>query len=141
MAHNLLTCPAVTVVRYEDALAHPEQTCERLATTLSLVVIFLPVSFMSSISGRFLYQFGITAAVAVSALFDRVDSPVQVLTRSGITLVVSFERDKGPAGESLRELRLTGDARVVYRADLGNETTRGFDPDWVRNPTEQAPQP
>jgi HAE1 family hydrophobic/amphiphilic exporter-1 len=36
-----------------------------LATTLSLVVIFIPVSFMSSISGRFLYQFGITAAVAV----------------------------------------------------------------------------
>src|SRR3712207_1132914 len=36
-----------------------------LATTLSLVVIFLPVSFMSSISGRFLYQFGITAAVSV----------------------------------------------------------------------------
>lgn len=36
-----------------------------LATTLSLVVIFLPVSFMSSISGRFLYQFGITAAAAV----------------------------------------------------------------------------
>ena len=30
-----------------------------------LVVIFIPVSFMSSISGRFLYQFGITAAVAV----------------------------------------------------------------------------
>ena len=27
-----------------------------LATTFSLVVIFLPVSFMSSISGRFLYQ-------------------------------------------------------------------------------------
>ncbi len=36
-----------------------------LATTLSLVVIFLPVSFMSSVSGRFLYQFGITAAVAI----------------------------------------------------------------------------
>src|SRR5690606_17304729 len=36
-----------------------------LATTLSLAVIFVPVSFMSSISGRFLYQFGITAAVAV----------------------------------------------------------------------------
>ena len=35
------------------------------ATTFSLVVIFLPVSFMSSISGRFLYQFGITAAVAI----------------------------------------------------------------------------
>ncbi len=28
-------------------------------------MIFVPVSFMSSISGRFLYQFGLTAAVAV----------------------------------------------------------------------------
>ena len=36
-----------------------------MATTFSLVVIFVPVSFMSSISGRFLYQFGITAAVSV----------------------------------------------------------------------------
>jgi len=36
-----------------------------MATTLSLVVIFVPVSFMSSVAGRFLYQFGITAAVAV----------------------------------------------------------------------------
>ena len=31
-----------------------------MATTFSLVVIFVPVSFMSSISGRFLFQFGIT---------------------------------------------------------------------------------
>ena len=36
-----------------------------MATTFSLVVIFLPVSFMSSISGRFLYQFGLTASVAI----------------------------------------------------------------------------
>lgn len=36
-----------------------------MATTLSLVVIFVPVSFMSSVSGRFLYQFGITSAVAI----------------------------------------------------------------------------
>src|SRR5438093_845479 len=36
-----------------------------MATTFSLVVIFVPVSFMSSISGRFLYQFGITAAASV----------------------------------------------------------------------------
>jgi HAE1 family hydrophobic/amphiphilic exporter-1 len=36
-----------------------------LATTFSLVVIFVPVSFMSSVSGRFLYQFGLTAAVSV----------------------------------------------------------------------------
>jgi HAE1 family hydrophobic/amphiphilic exporter-1 len=36
-----------------------------MATTFSLVVIFVPVSFMSSISGRVLFQFGLTAAVAV----------------------------------------------------------------------------
>jgi HAE1 family hydrophobic/amphiphilic exporter-1 len=36
-----------------------------MATTFSLVIIFVPVSFMSSISGRFLYQFGLTASVAV----------------------------------------------------------------------------
>jgi HAE1 family hydrophobic/amphiphilic exporter-1 len=46
-----------------------EGTCEIglavLATTLSLVIVFLPVSFLSSVTGRLLYQFGITAAVAV----------------------------------------------------------------------------
>jgi HAE1 family hydrophobic/amphiphilic exporter-1 len=49
-----------------------------MATTFSLVVIFLPVSFMSSISGRFLRQFGITAAVAilVSLLVSFVLTPV-----------------------------------------------------------------
>ncbi|MBL8211148.1 MAG: efflux RND transporter permease subunit, partial [Bryobacterales bacterium] len=36
-----------------------------MATTFSLVVIFLPVSFMSSISGRFLFSFGVTAAAAI----------------------------------------------------------------------------
>ncbi len=36
-----------------------------LATTLSLVVVFLPVSFLTSVTGRLLFQFGITATVAV----------------------------------------------------------------------------
>jgi HAE1 family hydrophobic/amphiphilic exporter-1 len=36
-----------------------------MATTFSLVVIFLPVGFMTSISGRFLYQFAWTAAFAI----------------------------------------------------------------------------
>lgn len=36
-----------------------------LATTLSLVIVFLPVSFLSSVTGRLLFQFGITAAVSV----------------------------------------------------------------------------
>src|SRR5690606_31536827 len=36
-----------------------------LATTLSLVVVFLPVSFLSSVTGHMLYEFGVTAAVAI----------------------------------------------------------------------------
>jgi HAE1 family hydrophobic/amphiphilic exporter-1 len=36
-----------------------------LATTLSLVIVFLPVSFLSSITGRLLYEFGITASVSI----------------------------------------------------------------------------
>lgn len=36
-----------------------------LATTISLVIVFLPVSFLSSLTGRFLFEFGITASAAV----------------------------------------------------------------------------
>ncbi|MDA0659843.1 MAG: efflux RND transporter permease subunit [Planctomycetota bacterium] len=38
-----------------------------LATTLSLVIVFLPVSFLSSVTGRMLFQFGITATTAILA--------------------------------------------------------------------------
>jgi HAE1 family hydrophobic/amphiphilic exporter-1 len=36
-----------------------------MATTLSLVVIFLPVAFMSGVVGRFFFSFGITTATAI----------------------------------------------------------------------------
>jgi HAE1 family hydrophobic/amphiphilic exporter-1 len=36
-----------------------------LATTLSLVIVFLPVSFLSSLTGRMLFEFGVTATVAI----------------------------------------------------------------------------
>lgn len=36
-----------------------------MATTLSLVVIFLPVAFMAGMIGRFMYQFGLTLAFAI----------------------------------------------------------------------------
>ena len=36
-----------------------------LATTMSLVIVFLPVSFLSSVTGRMLFQFGVTASVAI----------------------------------------------------------------------------
>jgi HAE1 family hydrophobic/amphiphilic exporter-1 len=62
-----------------------------LATTMSLVVIFIPVSFMSSISGRFLYQFGITAACAIL---------VSLLVSFTLTPMMSARMFKKRAGAS-----------------------------------------
>src|SRR5256884_7462765 len=72
-----------------------------LATTLSLVIIFIPVSFMSSISGRFLYQFGITAAVAVmvSLLVSFTLTPMM----SARMLKGKIETAKGRNGETAGE--------------------------------------
>lgn len=77
---------------------------------------------------------GVVASVTTSALFDRVASPVSVLTRSGITLEVSFDRN----GNEFENLRLKGDARLVYKSALTPETVDGFDPEFVRNPTSRA---
>jgi len=44
-----------------------------LATTLSLLAVFLPVAFMSGIVGRFFQSFGLTMAFAI-----------------GVSLIVSF---------------------------------------------------
>jgi len=69
------------------------------ATTFSLVIIFIPVSFMSSISGRFLYQFGITAAVAVmvSLLVSFTLTPMM-----SARLLGKGERDGGGGGGAPR---------------------------------------
>ncbi|MGH7318603.1 MAG: efflux RND transporter permease subunit, partial [Candidatus Rokuibacteriota bacterium] len=74
-----------------------------LATTFSLVVIFIPVSFMSSISGRFLYQFGLTAAGAVM-----------------VSLLVSFTLTPMMSARLLRaEAPHPGDVAGVARSRAG----------------------
>jgi diaminopimelate epimerase len=77
---------------------------------------------------------GVVASVSASALFDKVQSPVKVLTRSGITFEVSFTRD----GAGVTDIALKGDARVVYRGTMTSETIEGFDPEFVRNPAAAA---
>ncbi|MGZ5431929.1 MAG: diaminopimelate epimerase [Thermoanaerobaculia bacterium] len=73
---------------------------------------------------------GVVASAVTSALFGKVQSPVSVLTRSGITLEVSFMLRDGYADQ----VRLKGDARLIYRATITPETLEGFDPEFVRNP-------
>jgi diaminopimelate epimerase len=77
---------------------------------------------------------GVVASVSTAALYGKVTSPVSVLTRSGITLEVSFALDGG----ELSDVRLKGDARLIYRATMTPETIDGFDPDFVRNPTDNG---
>lgn len=79
---------------------------------------------------------GVVASVTTAAMFGKVQSPVSVLTRSGITLEVSFQRD----GSDLRDVHLRGDARLIYRAALTPETLEGFDPEFVRHPSGVEPR-
>ncbi len=77
-----------------------------MATTFSLVVIFIPVSFMSSISGRFLYQFGITAAVAVL---------VSLLVSFTLTPMMSARLLGGDAGDGADAAAAPRSRRGFYR--------------------------
>lgn len=77
---------------------------------------------------------GVVSSVSAAALFDKVQSPVKVLTRSGITFEVTFKRE----GNEIRDVLLKGDARVVYRGSMTSETLEGFDPAFLRNPAEAA---
>jgi len=77
---------------------------------------------------------GVVASTVVSALFGKVESPVAVLTRSGITLEVSFEL----AGGYAESVRLRGDARLIYRATITPETLEGFDAEFARDPSSRV---
>lgn len=77
---------------------------------------------------------GVVASSVTSGLFGKVKSPVSVLTRSGITLEVSFQLRDGYA----EEVRLRGDARLIYRATITPETLEGFDPEFVREPASRV---
>jgi diaminopimelate epimerase len=73
---------------------------------------------------------GVVASAVTSAMFGRVKSPVSVLTRSGIALEVAFTLRDGYADD----VKLKGDARLIYRATITPETLEGFDPEFVRDP-------
>src|SRR5438445_13442856 len=90
-----------------------------LATTLSLVVIFIPVSFMSLISGRFLVQFGITAAVAVL---------VSLLVSFTLTPMMSARllRAEGGGLRDEREPHAGHSSLIPHPSSLHATSRRGF---------------
>ncbi len=70
-----------------------------LATTLSLMAVFLPVAFMSGIVGRFLYSFGITMAFAI-----------------GVSMIVAFTLTPMMAARMPRRSAGRGAPALVARA-------------------------
>jgi diaminopimelate epimerase len=77
---------------------------------------------------------GVVASAVTSGLFGSVRSPVSVLTRSGIGYEVSFSIRDGHADD----VRLKGDARLIYRSTITPDTLEGFDPDFVREPSTRV---
>jgi diaminopimelate epimerase len=67
---------------------------------------------------------GSIASALVAAARGWAESPVDVLTRSGETLTIYFTHAPGELDSPFSEVCLEGDARVVYEAELWDETLR-----------------
>ncbi len=86
-----------------------------LATTLSLIAVFLPVAFMSGIVGRFLNSFGMTMAFAIA---------VSLLVSFTLTPMLASRWIKMPKGKG--ETAETSDGIPVGEAPaMGNEPGKG----------------
>lgn len=65
---------------------------------------------------------GCIAAALLASAMDLAASPVDVLTRSGETLVIHFEKISQEGRIGFSDVYLEGDAKVVYEARLWEET-------------------
>ena len=76
-----------------------------MATTLSLVIIFLPVAFITGVARRFVYQFGITmaAAIMVSLLVAFTLTP---MLSSRLLKRLAVETKGGEGKKSSKETKL-----------------------------------
>ena len=81
-----------------------------MATTLSLLAVFLPVGFMGGIVGRFMSSFGLTSsfAIAVSLLVSFTLTPMlaaRLIKRSDDKKERPFERNTEPADHGSKDSR------------------------------------
>ncbi|HEU4934314.1 MAG TPA: efflux RND transporter permease subunit, partial [Pyrinomonadaceae bacterium] len=81
-----------------------------MATTLSLLAVFLPVGFMGGIVGRFMSSFGLTAsfAIAVSLLVSFTLTPMlaaRLIRRSDDAKERALERHTEPADHGSKQSR------------------------------------
>ncbi len=93
-----------------------------LATTLSLLAVFIPVGFMTGIVGRFMSSFGLTsaAAIAVSLIVSFTLTPM--LAARWIKPRKEEEEEKGRRGEAETELENSGDGMLETNKDRRPKT-------------------
>src|SRR5499427_4695322 len=94
-----------------------------MATTLSLLAVFLPVGFMGGIVGRFMSSFGFTSsfAIAVSLLVSFTLTPTlaaRLIKRSDDEEEGNFERRTEPSDKGSKESRFYRPIDRTYTAML-----------------------
>ncbi len=105
--------PALTVAE-ATARAMAEVTAPIIATTLVLLAVFVPVTFMPGISGRLFSQFAVTISVAV------VISSINALTLSpALCAMILDRRTSPPKGPLATFERVIDSARVRYVGVVG----------------------
>lgn len=96
--------------RIEAALVGAREiTFAALATSVSLVAIFLPIAFVEGLIGKFLYQFGVTMSAAV--MISLVEA--LTLTPMRAALFKDAEKSRGRFGALLETF--FEELRVVYQ--------------------------
>ncbi|HEY6804573.1 MAG TPA: efflux RND transporter permease subunit [Pyrinomonadaceae bacterium] len=90
-----------------------------MATTLSLLAVFLPVGFMGGIVGRFMSSFGLTSsfAIAVSLLVSFTLTPMlaaRLIKRSDDDREGTFEKHTEPADHGSKESRFYRPVDLIY---------------------------
>jgi HAE1 family hydrophobic/amphiphilic exporter-1 len=94
-----------------------------MATTLSLLAVFLPVGFMGGIVGRFMSSFGLTSsfAIAVSLLVSFTLTPMlaaRLIKRSDDKKERAFEKHTEPADHGSKQSRFYRPIDRTYTAML-----------------------
>jgi HAE1 family hydrophobic/amphiphilic exporter-1 len=102
-----------------------------LATTLSLVAVFLPVAFMGGIMGRFLASFGITMTVAVLVSLFVAFTLTPMLTARWLKREGGHARRPTPAGRA--EPMTPTQERERYAAWRAGQVVLGLRESWLEH--------
>ena len=97
-----------------------------LATTLSLLAVFIPVGFMTGIVGRFMSSFGLTSAAAIAV------SLIVSFTLTPMLAARWIKRKEGEEGETEGEETARHGEGETWR--LGEGVTDDEDDDEIQNP-------